>query len=161
MLLGALERGRDRVLIFEDDVVLRDDADDWMAKILPQLQAIDWDIFYLGLHLEIAGPAMGANLREVRRGFHTHAYAVARKAMARVAAHIDRVVEDMAGTFDGFEDPTLVKVCAMPILAVQEPNFSSTFGQRIDRLGQYFTAFDGADFRAHCQEMAAWRARSA
>jgi hypothetical protein len=161
ILLHALERGQERVLVFEDDVVLRDDAGEWMAKLVPQLQAIDWDIFYLGLHLERAGESRGPNLREVRRGFHLHAYAIAAKAITRMAAHIDRVVADLAGTFDGFEDPSLVKVCAVPILAVQEPNLSYTFGREVDRLGQYFTLFDGEDFRRHCREMAGWKARSA
>jgi len=157
ILRRALELGRERALIFEDDVVLRDDVEECLRKIVPQLQNLDWDVFYLGLHLEVPGPRRGDNLLEVRRGYHTHAYAVARKAMPRLIAHIDRILAALAGTFDGMEDPSLLKVCAAPILAIQEPNFSRTVGREVDRLDQYFAAFDGEDFRRHCNEMAGWK----
>jgi Flp pilus assembly protein TadD/GR25 family glycosyltransferase involved in LPS biosynthesis len=160
MLQQAWNRGLERVLILEDDVVLRDDASEWMRNIVHQLQKIPWDIFYLGLHLEAGGNKVGANLLEVKRGYHTHAYAVARKAMPRLIAHIDRVLEHLEGTFDGYEDSTLLKVCATPILAVQEPNHSHTYGQPINRLDQYFTMFDGDDFRQHCAELRELEAQS-
>jgi hypothetical protein len=145
ILQRALELDRDRVMIFEDDVVLRDDAGEWLERIVPQLRLVDWDVFYLGLHLELPGPRRGDNLLAVARGYHTHAYAVAGKAIGRLIAHIDRILEAAAGTFDGMEDPSLLKVCAEPILAVQEPNFSRTVGRHMDRAHQHPTrmAFAG------------------
>ena len=59
----------------------------------------------------------------------------------------------MTGTFDGFEEPTLLKVCADPILAIQEPNHSHTHGRCIDRVGEHLTAFDADDFLSHCREL--------
>jgi GR25 family glycosyltransferase involved in LPS biosynthesis len=152
-LRRAMASGAERVLIFEDDVLLRDDASRWLRRIVPQLREVEWDVFYLGLHLEQAGRRLGDNLLEVRRGYHTHAYAIARKAMPRLITYIDAVLERLAGTFDGYEDATLLKVCASPILAVQEPSFSHTFGRPMDRLALYFRRFDGDDFRRHCREM--------
>jgi GR25 family glycosyltransferase involved in LPS biosynthesis len=157
ILQRTLDLGRERVLIFEDDVVLRDDAGAWLERIVPQLRLVDWDVFYLGLHLAVSGPRRGDNLLAVARGYHTHAYAVAGKAIGRLIAHIDRILAAAAGTFDGMEDPSLLKVCAEPILAVQEPNLSRTCGRQMDRLEQYFTVFDGEDFRRHCREMAGWK----
>jgi Flp pilus assembly protein TadD len=153
MLQQAWSHGLERVLILEDDVVLRDDTSELVRKIVPQLGQIAWDIFYLGLHLEAGGNKVGANLLEVKRGYHAHAHAVARKAMPRLIAYIDHVLEHLEGTFDGYEDSKLLKVCATPILAIQEPNHSHTYGRPINRLDQYFTMFDGDDFRRHCVEI--------
>lgn len=156
-ILQRIWESRDeRVLIFEDDVVLRDDTNDWMRRIVPQLTAIPWDVFYLGLHLMDAGECKGENLLRVERGFHAHAYAVSRPSIPRLIAAIDQTVAVMAGTFDGYEDPRLFKVCTDPILAVQEPNFSHTYGRPIDRLDEYFTKFDREEFLANCGEAKAW-----
>jgi GR25 family glycosyltransferase involved in LPS biosynthesis len=62
ILQRTLDLGRERVLIFEDDVVLTDDAAAWLERIVPQLRLVDWDVFYLGLHLEVPGPRRGYNL---------------------------------------------------------------------------------------------------
>jgi GR25 family glycosyltransferase involved in LPS biosynthesis len=152
----AWERGEKRILVFEDDVVLRDDASEWMQKIVPQLAPLPWDLFYPGLHLVKAGRRCGENLLEVKQGYHTHAYAVSRKAIPWLIAHADRIVAAQAGTFDGFEDPKLLKVCANPILAIQEPNYSHTRGEHMNRTDQYFALFDADDFRHNCQEMKSW-----
>jgi tetratricopeptide (TPR) repeat protein len=143
-------------LIFEDDVVLRDDAGEWMRRIVPQLDATPWDVFYLGLRLEEAGDRYGENLLQVRRGFHTHAYAVARRAIPRLIATIDRILATLSSVFDGYEDPELFKVCALPILAIQEPNHSHTHGVWVDRTADYFAHFDRDDFRRNCREMQSW-----
>ena len=47
-----------------------------------------------------------------------------------------------------FEDPTLLKVCADPILAIQEPNHCHT-----DRVGEHLVALDAEDFLPHCREL--------
>ena len=149
----AYDRGEERTLIFEDDVVLRDDAAQWMRQIVPQLEGVPWDLFYLGLRVDWAGERCGPNLRRVERGFHTHAYAVARRATPKLVAIIDGVLTRMTGTFDGFDDPTLLKVCADPILAIQAPNHSHTHGRWIDRVGEHLAAFDADDFMSHCREL--------
>ena len=160
ILQQAWESGEDRILVFEDDVVLRDDAMDWLSRIVPQLQSVPWDLFYLGVNLVERGEQLGANLWRVNRGYHAHAYAVSRKAMRRVIDHADRIVARLEGTFDGFEDRTLLKVCADPILAVQEPNYSRTCDRQVDRLGEYFAAFDREEFIARCAELRARSPRS-
>lgn len=68
-------------------------------------------------------------------------------------AMIDNVLTHMIGTFDGFDDPSLLKVCADPILAVQEPNHSHTHGRWIDRIGEHLAAFDADDFLSRCREL--------
>lgn len=156
ILQQAWERLEERVLIFEDDAIARDDTNDWMRRIVRQLKEIPWDIFYLGLHLVDSGEHCGENLLRVHRGYHTHAYAVARPAIPRLIAAIDQTLSVLAGTFDGYEDPSLFKVCADPILAVQEPNFSHSYGQNVDRLYQYFARFAREQFVRNCEEANGW-----
>jgi tetratricopeptide (TPR) repeat protein/GR25 family glycosyltransferase involved in LPS biosynthesis len=156
-----LDRGQERALIFEDDVVLRDDAAQWMERIVPQLAVVGWDVFYLGLHLMEDGGPISANLGRVGKGFHAHAYAVTRRAIPRLIDYIDRSMEAGAGTFDAFAHPELFKVYATPILAVQEPNFSHSYGKMMDRLPQYFQVFDGEDFLKNCAEARGWGSKGA
>ena len=120
---------------------------------MPQLASVPWDVSYLGLRVDRAGERFGPNLRRVERGFHAHAYAVARRAIPKLVAIIDGVLTRMTGTFDGFDDPSPLKVCADPTLAIQEPNHSHTHGRWIDRVGEHLAAFDADDFLSHCREL--------
>ena len=148
-------RGYNNVVIFEDDAVLRDDVSSWMRRIVPQLVKVSWDIFYLGSHVARSVRTGSENLIQVLEGYHTHAYAVSRQAVLPLIRHIERAIE-VGRAFDGFEDPQLVKLCALPILAIQEPNRSYSLGSFVDRTRQYFGSFDRKDFEAHCPEMRHW-----
>ena len=149
------ERGYNNVVIFEDDAVLRDDVSIWMRRIVPQLAEVSWDILYLGSHVIRSARTGSANLIQVLEGYHTHAYAVSRRAVPSLVRHIEHAIE-VGRAFDGFEDPQLLKLCALPILAIQEPSHSYSLGSFIDRTGQYFGLFDRKDFEAHCPEMRQW-----
>ncbi len=151
-----LERGHETALILEDDAVFRDDTAEWIEKMRPQLESTDWDLFYLGLHLVESAGWVADNLGRVKRGYHSHAYAVRRTAIPRLIACIDRVLANPVTTFDGYEDATIAKLYAIPILAVQEPNHSHTYEKGVNRLPQYFTLFDAGDFERHCLEMQGW-----
>jgi tetratricopeptide (TPR) repeat protein len=155
VLQRALEQGHERVLILEDDVVFRDDVADRLTDLLPQLQELPWDIFYLGLHLAEDGEPISANLGRVKRGFHAHAYAVTGRAIPRLLAIIDAAIEE-GFNFDCYHDPQLLKVYAKPILAIQEPGYSDIQGRRHNRLDQYFPPFDRKEFFDHCAEAQSW-----
>lgn len=161
LLQKILDRGLDRALIFEDDVILRDDVRSWMERLTPQLKETRWDLFYLGLHLMEAGPRVSENLAVVQTGFHTHAYAVRRRCIPAMLRYLDFVLEHREGVFDGFPVPNVVKLYCDPILAVQEPCFSHTTGTWLDRLPQYFEKFDRAEFLVHCEELKEIEAKKA
>jgi GR25 family glycosyltransferase involved in LPS biosynthesis len=148
-------RGYNQVVIFEDDVVFRDDVLSWMRRTVPQLVSFSWDVFYLGSHVVRGARTASDNLIQVFEGHHTHAYAVSRKAVPRLIHHIERAIE-VGRAFDGFEVPELLKLCVSPILAIQEPNHSYSLGCFVDRTGQYFEWFDRREFEAHCSEMRHW-----
>ena len=151
------KREHENVLILEDDVVFRDDTVELMHQVAPELASEPWDIFYMGLHLIHSAGRVTKHLGRVEVGFHAHAYAVSRNAVPRLLECIERMLANPVRTFDSYEDGSLVKLYAIPILAVQEPNQSYTFQRYIDRLPQYFSEFDGNDFEAHCTEMQHWK----
>jgi len=159
LLRLILERGHENALILEDDVVFRDDTGDWMKQVASDLISHSWDLFYMGLHLIRAGGRVTRRLGRVKHGFHAHAYAVNKPAIPRLLACIEHMLANPVGPFDGYQAENLVKLYAIPILAIQEPNYSSTLGRYIDRLPQYFSVFDGDEFECHCNEMKTWQSQ--
>jgi GR25 family glycosyltransferase involved in LPS biosynthesis len=150
------DRAHQRVLILEDDVVFRDDTNECMAKITPSLETLQWDVFYLGLHLRHGYGRLTEHIGRVGAAFHAHAYVVTKSAIPRLLRFIDHVLANPVTTFDSFDDPTLIKLYSIPILAVQEPNTSLTINEQIDRLPQYFATFDGEEYESHCKEVQTW-----
>lgn len=151
-----LERQHECALILEDDAVFRDDAAELMGTIAPELASQRWDIFYMGLHLISSSGRVTRHLGKVETGFHAHAYAVSRHAVPTLIAMIEKMLTNPVTTFDGYDNETLIKLYSIPILAVQEPNYSYTYDKYIDRLPQYFAVFDGDEFESHCAEMQKW-----
>jgi hypothetical protein len=151
VLRMAMQPGHERVMVLEDDAVFRDDTAERMARIVPRLRGIDWDVFYFGLHLLEAGGRISEELGIVRRSFHAHAYAVSRRALPAMIEMIESAMR--AGFhFDCHEmagKRPLLRLYADPILAVQEPNVSGVLGEKVDRLGAVFSAVrPGGVFRA-------------
>ncbi len=152
---SAFTHGCDNVLIFEDDVVLRDDTSQIMQTVVKQLQKLPWDIVYLGLDLDSDSTRVAPNLFQFWQGYHLHAYAINRPAMQTVAG----VIADAAAKRDWHHDaavsrtPGLNKFYTDPLLAIQEPGYSATYDKIVDRTHQYFSRFDGDEFIAHCEEL--------
>lgn len=156
LLRLILQRKHETALILEDDVVFRDDTNDIMKKVARQLAGRRWDILFLGLHLISSTGRISSNLGGVGRSFHAHAYAISQSAIPRMLTSIESVLAKPDRPFESFDHVNLVKLHVIPILAVQEPDLSYTYGHGIDRLPQYFDLFDGNDFEQHCAEMKSW-----
>lgn len=159
LLRLILERNHETALILEDDAVFRDDTAELMAWISTELASEPWDIFYMGLHLISSQGRVSKHLGRVGHGYHAHAYGVCGKAIPRLLKCIDQFFADPHDAYDRYADETLLKVYAIPILAIQEPNHSYSYNSYIDRLPQYFSVFDGDDFEQHCSEMQKWQSR--
>ncbi len=157
LLRTIWERQHDHTLILEDDAVFRDDSPELMAIIAPQLASERWDVFYMGLHLIRSRGRITRNLARVGQAFHAHALAVTKAAVPLLINSIEQMLKKPVRTFDGYDDDRLVKLYSIPILAIQEPNYSYTYGKSMDRLPQYFGVFDGDEFESHCVEMQQWK----
>lgn len=142
-------------LIFEDDVVLRDDVSEQMKVVAAQLPKIQWDVLYLGVRLISTSCRLTANLFSFRKGCHLHAYAI---NAGSVNVLIDMVEANLKSSKRRVVDLVLSsnqsirKVHTQPILAVQAISPSDT-GGATSRLSEYFSKFSEADFLAHCQEL--------
>lgn len=150
----ALDAGHEAVLIFEDDAIIRDDAADVMRSgIVPQLAAMEWDIFYLGCRLGRLDGRAGAHLARVKSAWHTHAYAVHRRALSRLIEWAESSAWHAEGWFDAFRLPGLVKLVAEPMLAVQLDGWSNT--NEVVQRGAWHSYRDAnrKDFTAHCAEL--------
>lgn len=149
----ALKRRILRPLIFEDDVLLREDLESQISKMSKKLHDVCWDMFYLGIHLFSKGERIADCLGTVGDGYHTHAYSVRIHAIPRIIGKINGFLSRANGTFDGLRGSDLLKLYADPILAVQEPGYSYTLGYEFDRFRQYFDTFSRSEFESHCKEM--------
>lgn len=153
VLLKAYELGHQRVLIFEDDVVFRNDVKKHMPVMIEQLARIDWDIFYMGLKKD-KSQKISRSLGRVGSGWHAHAYGVSRKAMPKLISHIDAFLQRCEATyFDRFEDPTLKKYCANPTLALQDSRYSATDRRFTYRYRDHVRGFDRYSFFWHCDDV--------
>jgi GR25 family glycosyltransferase involved in LPS biosynthesis len=154
----ALKRGYERFLILEDDAILRDDVSAWMEKLTPSLACSSWDMFYLGMFL-VRGEPLVQHLSLVIAGGHAHAYAATREGAAKVIDSITRYFEAPGYQHEDFDwdwfrnAPSLRRLCANPLLAIQRPNFSRNTYVFVDRSTEYFcSASEWRDFRNHCVE---------
>ena len=152
IFVNAQERKFKRILVLEDDVLLRDDTIPMLTKMFNQIEGIPWDVFFLGLHLFKEEAKVSENVGKVIESFHVHAYMVNESAYERIIRWADHVYETRDICWDGLH-PTLIRFFADPILAVQEPNVSYTTGAYMDRLPQYFERFSGKEFALNCADM--------
>lgn len=153
-LLAQIELSGDpTALILEDDAILRDDTCLHLALMSKELEHLPWHLLFLGVHLVKAGARVSQHLGSVGAGFHSHAYVIRRDAIPSTRSWIAGVLREPRLTFDAFDIPAITKLFAIPLLAVQEPNWSHSLNRHIDRLPQYFSVFDGNDFEANCEEL--------
>lgn len=138
ILKDAWAKGYERFLIFEDDVILRDDTNERMKDIVVDLKVLDWDIFYLGAHIQSDKGFVTANVKRTNKAYQTHAYGIQRKAIERMLYVTDAILKHHRDVFDGYLDDTLVKLYAHPMLAIQQPNMSYTLGSFVNRIQQYY-----------------------
>ena len=153
----ALERGYQRFLVFEDDVLLRDDVAARCRELIPLLDSTSWDIFHLGLSMR-KGELIAPHLKGVEEGGHMHAYGLTRQGAPKGIDSITRYFEasqPQQWDWDWFKNaPSLRRIAAHPMLAIQAPNFSRTDGLFVDRSSLYFEdKHEWKDFRRHCNEI--------
>ena len=143
----AWETGLENVLIFEDDAILADDLNDWIPPLSEQLSRCEWGLFFMGLKIEVDGMRLDRNLWQVKDSYHTHAFAVHRRAMRQCIQWLQkRITIDF---FDSFRIDVL-KTYSRPLLAVQESHPPNGYA---DRLNEYASTFNIGRFIHRCKEL--------
>jgi hypothetical protein len=130
------------ILVFEDDVKLVQDLDQWMPLCLEQLPK-DYDLFYLGCNVPDPHKVerYSENVLRVRRALATHAVAYSRTGMDKFFDRPKKLPIDI-----GFADhlqPDGNCYCARPLLATQYAGYSDILKMDVDWdhvLGKRFEA---------------------
>jgi hypothetical protein len=132
VLIDALDRGFERILIFEDDVKLADDAPQRLSVALAQLPE-SWDIFYLGG--EPIAPLARASPSLVKTGrfWGSYAYALQRKCFVRL---MNSALDNLSNTsWDGHLSiftRGLEKYCICPPICKTFAGYSYVMDKVVD-----------------------------
>jgi GR25 family glycosyltransferase involved in LPS biosynthesis len=151
--------GHEATLVFEDDVVLRDDTSEIMSRVVSELRNVEWDMAFIGCLPWHLGEQVTPNLRRVLKSCHSHAYAVHEGAIDRLINWASSEKWHWRGFFDLYEDNSLKKLLVMPPLAMQTPGFSFIAGKNTNHYQEEFRfeEFSRKDFEDNCFEMKHWR----
>jgi glycosyl transferase, family 25 len=127
ILKKCLSQGLDNVLVLEDDVYIRPDAQEVLNLAIKELPK-NWDLFYLGFLPHGIFTVHSPNLIKIpSRGDCTHAVAYSKTAMKFIVDHYDTIkLESLTRiplSIDGFYSSTVQSrgncYCTNPIIAVQ------------------------------------------
>lgn len=134
--LGVIERCRDNgfenVLIFEDDVVLRDDWIDILTSNLPKIE--DWDMLYLGGNHVGGLERVDQDIYSLKCTYTTHAYAVNRGMYEKIinrCKEFDKPVDVMISELHSTHKCYAIRD-RMGALAWQNPGFSDIQDRVVD-----------------------------
>jgi GR25 family glycosyltransferase involved in LPS biosynthesis len=139
-------------LIFEDDALLRDDIHEHMNQISPQLETLNWDVFYLGYRIRGEQKPISKQIWELDTPLHFHAYAVRNDSIHKLIEITDNEMKQPQKKVADWiicTNKKIVKLGANPILAIQRISPSDTGGAH-DRSNEYFHKFSRQDFESHC-----------
>jgi len=125
IMFKALEEGKNRILIFEDDampMVGKDELNETMDGCINQLPD-DWSLFYLGCNVASGlHEFYSKNLLPVRMAFATHATAYDKKAMQAICKQ--EIREPVDNWLVREFQPNAKCYCSFPMCFTQSPNIS-------------------------------------
>ncbi len=147
----SIQEDLDTVLIFEDDVILRDDTSNKLKLIQKELSGVEWDILFLGCYVGSINyyTPITQHLNLVSHCSETHAYVVSRKGMLFLDHWFNKLLErEFKPSHDAFIGGLQegVKLVSNPILAVQDNSFSNCTDR--PSYNKY-----PIDFTKHCKEL--------
>ena len=141
VLKQAYEEGHDRVIIFEDDLLLRPALVEQQAEVVEQLQKhADWDFVFFGHDLEqnghptaVAARGKPWRIEKIQADFGLlHCYAVRRTILPQLIEYLETILTRKAGDprggpmhVDGAythfrnDHPEVQTLVALPQIAVQ------------------------------------------
>lgn len=125
-------------LIVEDDVILRDDAAEQWARLLPSVPALDADIVFWGCDTSKKGVRGGDchGFDRVRWALHTHAYVVSKESARRV---LDAIGDSPVPIDYLIAKSELRMFVTRPVLALQSH--------------QTYATDERPEFRRHCKRL--------
>lgn len=135
----AKERGWDKVLIFEDDVALRDNYGELFCNYVRQVPD-DWDMVYLGgnhwgrdlsMRYNPMLYRISDNIARTKHTLTTHAYIIRDSMYDAVIEHLGKASKQVDVMYADLQDLYMVYTFR-PSLAWQRPNRSDINGKDCD-----------------------------
>lgn len=132
VLEDAKERGYDRIMICEDDVMFTQDAVKRAKELVKGLDKTVYDLFHLG-HLAKKKPIqMGNGLVKLQGSLYCHCYVINSRIFDDMIHHLkkmDRPLDHI--TMEVFH-PSGRCYAAEPALATQKPDYSNIQGKHVN-----------------------------
>jgi hypothetical protein len=124
IISNALDKGKKRILVFEDDVQFLVPPSAPMTNAINSLKTLDWDLFYFGPNTHQNFTHLAApHLLQVQNAFGLHATAFSYTGMKKVLqlAHTHEAID--AAIADQIQ-PDGECFCTYPLLATQRSGYS-------------------------------------
>lgn len=147
----ALERKLEDVLIFEDDVIFRDDSLKYLVNLKRDLILLDWDMYFMGAEIHKAGEKVTPHLHKIELSYMAHAYAVQTRCIPKIFDFMDESLKTGLFSFDSFKIQSLRKFISVPTLAVQSTHFSAMTGCVQNRYNLILNPLEMPEFFWNCK----------
>jgi GR25 family glycosyltransferase involved in LPS biosynthesis len=152
---SAIDQDLDTVTIFEDDVILRDDAERIVSNAIAQLP-INWHMLHLGCLASAQIPFSKALTTPINPR-HLHAYILSRAGMKWLQSRWSELINSAHGKLplDRFiEQDDVPRFKTHPTCAIQEDGYSDIRNDYVLRMRDYFSGADTFEkFAAHTEEL--------
>ena len=128
------ERGYNRVLILEDDIILSDDFESRFKEYIKEIPE-NWDMFYLGgNHNEHSGMKLNMispNVGKCSHTFSAHAYAINEKMFDETISIISKAEKEVDVYYSEFQNRKNIYTF-FPGIASQKADYSDILNKNVD-----------------------------
>ena len=131
----AIKKGYKNYLVFEDDVILKENTQEQLNRAIAELSGLDWDMFYLGgkhRSRRKVTPA-GRELKRIFCTYTTHAYAVNKAFYSQLAQELGQCKAEIDHFYAEQIHPKYNCFCIGDDIAFQSGSESSIKGGRLPK----------------------------
>ena len=131
----AIKRGYKNYLVFEDDVILKENTQEQLNRAIAELSDLDWDMFYLGgrhRSRRKVTPA-GRELKRISCTYTTHAYAVNKGFYGQLSQELSQCKAEIDHFYAEQIHPKYNCFCIGDDIAFQSGSESSIKGGRLPK----------------------------
>lgn len=131
----AIKKGCKNYLVFEDDVILKENTQEQLNRAIAELSGLDWDMFYLGgrhRSRRKVTPA-GRELKRIFCTYTTHAYAVNKGFYGQLSQELSQCKAEIDHFYAEQIHPKYNCFCIGDDIAFQSGSESSIKGGRLPK----------------------------
>ena len=131
----AIKNGYKNYLVFEDDVILKENTQEQLNRAITELSDLDWDMFYLGGRHRSRRKALptGRELKRILCTYEAHAYAVNSRFYSQLSQELSQCKAEIDHFYAEQIHPKYSCFCIRKDIAFQSGSKSSIGGGSISR----------------------------